>query len=150
MTDIAAVIMLMSGGLWAGLILAVAVERLSLWARMPIDQYAVDFRRSLRRLDPLAPILGALAAAASVVYALGSSGAATVLAWVGVGLIVAVIVVSTAIAEPMNAQFRRRAEGETPPDAEAIRSRWRVLHLVRTVLALATFTALVLASRQIS
>lgn len=45
-------------GLFSGGILIVAVERLNLWRRMPVDQYVVDFRRSLYRLDPLMPILG--------------------------------------------------------------------------------------------
>ena len=59
-TQISAWIMLVSCGLWAGGILIFAVERTNLWRRMPIDQYAVDFRRSLFRVDPMMPILGVI------------------------------------------------------------------------------------------
>jgi hypothetical protein len=51
-TQISAWLTLFFGGLWAGGILIFAVERTNLWQRMPIDQYEVDFRRSLFRADP--------------------------------------------------------------------------------------------------
>jgi hypothetical protein len=51
-------LMLMACGLWSGVILTFQVERINLWAQMPIEQYAVDFRRSLFRVDPMQPILG--------------------------------------------------------------------------------------------
>jgi hypothetical protein len=80
-TQISAWIMLVSCGLWAGGILIFAVERTNLWRRMPIEQYAVAFRRSLFRVDPMMPILGAIAGAAATIFALQRSGAASGLAW---------------------------------------------------------------------
>ena len=80
-------LMVAFAGLFSGGILIVAVERVNLWRRMPVDQYVVDFRRSLYRLDPMMPILGTLAALGAVVYALNTGGRAAVLAWVGVALI---------------------------------------------------------------
>jgi hypothetical protein len=73
--QISAWIMLVSCGLWAGGILIFAVERTNLWRRMPIDQYAVDFRRSLFRVDPMMPILGVIAGVAATIFALKHSGA---------------------------------------------------------------------------
>jgi hypothetical protein len=49
-TQLAAWVMLAFGGLFSGGILIVAVERVNLWRRMPVDQYVIDFRRSLYRL----------------------------------------------------------------------------------------------------
>lgn len=49
------------------------------------------------------------------------------------------------MAEPINSQFRRRPEGDAPPDAEKLRARWRRLHLVRTVVTVAAFATIVLA-----
>jgi len=92
--QISAWIMLVSCGLWAGGILIFAVERTNLWRRMPIDQYAVDFRRSLFRVDPMMPILGVIAGAAATIFALQRSGAARDLAWAGLGFIVLVVVAS--------------------------------------------------------
>ena len=110
-TQISAWIMLVSCGLWAGGILIFAVERTNLWQRMPIDQYVVDFRRSLFRVDPMMPILGVIAGGAATIFALQRSGAASGLAWTGLGFIVLVVAASIAIAEPINSKFRRLPEG---------------------------------------
>jgi len=82
-TQISAWIMLVFCGLWSGGILVFAVERTNLWRRMPLEQYAVDFRRSLFRADPMMPILGVTAGAGATFFALNRSGAATVFAWTG-------------------------------------------------------------------
>jgi hypothetical protein len=88
-TQISAWLALFFGGLWAGGILIFAVERTNLWQRMPIDQYAVDFRRSLLRADPMMPIFAVLTGIASTVFAiLLDGGAERALAWSGMGLVV--------------------------------------------------------------
>lgn len=148
MQQIGEVLMLVFGGVWTGMIVAVAVERVSLWGRMSIEQYAVDFRRSLFRFDPLQPILLALTALGTVLFALESSGQARSLAWVALGLLGLVLIGSTTLAEPMNSQFRRRVEGDVPPDAASLRRRWRFFHLARTVVACAALVALALAATQ--
>ena len=128
--------MIFFGGLFVGGILLVAVERTNLWRRMPLDQYAVDFRRSVFRIDPLMPIFGAITGAGAMVFALNTHGDARRLAWVAFGLLVVIILASVMIGEPMNSKFRRLPEGEVPQDAGGIRDRWRAFHTVRTVLAL--------------
>ncbi len=145
-TQISAWIMLVSCGLWAGGILIFAVERTNLWWRMPFDQYAVDFRRSLLRVDPMMPILGAIAGAAAAIFALQRSGAARGLAWAGLGFIVLVVVASLTIGEPINSKFRRLPEGQAPPRAEHYRTLWRRFHAVRNLAALAAFACLAAAA----
>ena len=134
--------MIFFGGLFAGGILLVAVERTNLWRRMPVDQYAVDFRRSVLRIDPMLPIFGAVTAAGAAVFALHSQGDAQKLAWVVFALLLVIILASVIIAEPMNSRFRRLPEGEVPPGAAGIRDRWRAFHTARTVLALAVLACL--------
>jgi hypothetical protein len=95
------------------------------------DQYAVDFRRSLFRVDPMMPILGVIAGAAATIFAKQRSGAAGGLAWVGLGFIVLVVVASITIAEPINSKFRRLPEGQVPQRAG------RRFHAVRNLAALA-------------
>jgi hypothetical protein len=56
-THLSAWFILAAGGLFSGGIFFVAVERLNLWQRMPVDQYVVDFRRSVYRADLLMPIM---------------------------------------------------------------------------------------------
>ncbi len=138
-------LMLASGGLFAGGILVVAVERTSLWRRMPVEQYAVDFRRSLARVDPMLPILGAVSCAGALLFALNATGRAAGLTWTAVALLAVIIVSSLVVAEPINARFRRQAEGTTPHDAERLRVVWRRFHYGRTLLGLAAFTCIVTA-----
>jgi len=144
--QISAWIMLISCGLWAGGILIFAVERTNLWRRMPVEQYAVDFRRSLFRVDPMMPILGGIAAAAATIFALQRSGAARGLAWAGLGFIVLVLVASITIAEQINAKFRRLPEGQAPQRAERYRTLWRRFHAVRNLAALAALAGLAAAA----
>lgn len=142
---IGTLVMLIPGGVWAGIIVAYAVERTSLWARMPIEQYAIDFRRSLARVDPLQPILLVITAAGAALFAVEASGAAASLAWAGICLLAVVMVSSIAIAEPMNSRFRRLPEGELPEAAGDLRARWRRFHLARTAVSLAALACLALA-----
>lgn len=140
--QIAEWIMLFFGGLWAGAILIFAVERVNLWRRMPIEQYAVDFRRSVLRVDPMLPIFGGLSGLGAIYVALNRDGLQENLAWGAVAGMVIVIVASCALAEPMNSKFRRRPEGDMPENCAALRDRWRAFHRARTVVALATLACM--------
>lgn len=140
------IVMLVAGGLFTGGVVWCAWERIWIWRRLPLPDYAVDFRRSLRRADPAQPILLAICGAAAGAFAWQTSGAATTLAIIGIGLLAVILVSSILIAEPINSQFRRRPEGEVPPDAERLRRLWRRFHLVRTALAVAAFALLVTAA----
>jgi dipeptide/tripeptide permease len=136
---VAAWLMLTFGGLFAGGIFFVAVERTNLWRRMPMEQFVIDFRRSLYRLDPLMPILGTVSALSAVVFGLNNGGPTAGLAWIGVALIVVIMIASIAVAEPMNSKFRRLPEGRVPNGTDDLRKRWRRFHLMRTVPALVSF-----------
>jgi uncharacterized membrane protein len=145
--NISAWLMLFFGGLWAAGILIYAVDRTSVWRRMSIEQYSVDFRRSVYRADPMMPILSVITCIASVVFAIErGSGAAQVLAWIGAGLVLLVIITSITIAEPINSKFRRLQEGQIPEGAERYRVTWRRFHAARTVAVLAAFGCLAAAA----
>ena len=132
-------LMVVAGGMFAGGIFFVAVERVNLWGRMPVDQYVVDFRRSLGRLDPLLPLSGIISALASIAHAVNSSGFSSAASWSAGGLIGAVIVTSVAIGEPINSKFRRLPEGRSPVAAEQLRITWGRFHMFRTYVALLAF-----------
>jgi len=145
-TNIGAWLMLASGGLFTGGVLIVAVERTNLWRRMPVEQYAIDFRRTLYRVDPLLPILSAISGIGAVLFAINTTGRPAVLTWIAVALIGLIIVSSIVIAEPINAQFRRLPEGRQPERAEQLRTTWRIFHYARTLIALAAFACLTAAA----
>ena len=77
---------------------------------------------------------------------MGAKGAATVLAWAGVGFIVLVVVASIAIGEPVNSKFRRLPEGQMPERAEHYRTLWRRYHAARNLAALAALACLAAAA----
>ena len=143
LTQLGSWLMLGAGGLFAGGILVVAVERTNLWRRMPVDQYAVDFRRSLARVDPMLPILGALTGVGALLFALNAAGRAAALTWTAVALLGVIIVSSLAVAEPINMRFRRLPEGEPPDGADRLRIVWRRFHYGRTLLGIAAFGCIV-------
>ena len=143
LTQIGSWLMLASGGLFSGGILVVAVERTSLWRRMPVEQYAVDFRRSLARVDPMLPIFGALTGVGALLFALNASGRPATLTWIAVVLLGVIIVSSLVVAEPINARFRRLPEGSPPAGAERLRITWRRFHYGRTLLGIAAFACIV-------
>jgi hypothetical protein len=144
-THASAWLMVSFAGLFSGGELIVAVERLNLWRRMPVDQYVVDFRRSLYRLDPLMPILCTLAALGAVVFALNTGGRASALAWIGAGLIGVIMVASIVVDAPINSKFRRLSEGQAPDGVDQLRATWRRFHWARTALALAALACLAAA-----
>ena len=145
-TQLAAWVMLAFGGLYSGAILIYAVDRVHVWRRMPVDQYVVDFRRSVFRADPLMPIMGILSELGAVVFALNSGDRAAILAWTGFALIALIIVASIALAEPINSRFRRLPEGQAPDRVEQLRITWCRFHWARTVAALGALACLVAAS----
>jgi len=144
-TQLAAWVMLAFGGLFSGAILIYSVDRVHVWRRMPIDQYVVDFRRSVHRADPLVPIMGVLSALGAVVFALNNGGRAAVLAWTGLALIALIMVASITLAEPINSKFRRLPEGQAPDRVEQLRIAWCRFHRARTVVALGALACLVAA-----
>jgi hypothetical protein len=139
------IVMLGSGALFTGGVAWYAWERVWIWRRLDLREYAVDFRRSVRRADPALPILLVICGVAGSGFAVVSQGAARTLAFVGIGLLGLILVSSVLVAEPINSRFRRRPEGDVPPDADRLRRVWRRFHLVRTFLAVAAFAFLLLA-----
>ena len=51
------IVMLGAGGLFTGGLVWYAWERVWIWRRLDLHEYAVDFRRSVRKADPALPIL---------------------------------------------------------------------------------------------
>ena len=142
------VVALLAGGVFTGAVSLFAWERVWLWRRMPSEQFAVDFRRSLRRADPAMPILLVITAIGAIGLASQSEGSKQTLLVVAIACLLVILVGSVALAEPINSRFRRRPEGVAPPRVEALRDRWRRLHLARTALALVAFASIVFAVAQ--
>lgn len=131
--------MLFVGGITAGNMWMVAVDRLSVWQRMSVVEFATDFRRTIRLVDPMMPILVIVTAAGAALVGVSAGGATSALAWCAFGCYAIVIVGSVILAEPVNTKFRRLPEGTPPERAEYYRTYWRWFHRARTVLGVAAF-----------
>ena len=92
------------------------------------------------------PILGVMAVAGATFFALNRIGAATTLAWTGIGVIVLGVIASIIIAEPINAKFRRLPEGQVPERADHYRTLWRRFHAARNLASLAALACLAAAA----
>src|SRR4051794_23722589 len=137
MLDAATIAMLFFGGLYTGICVSIAVDRIPTWFRMGLVEYAVDFRRTVKRIDPLQPILATLASVGTLVFALKTEGTSSTLAWLAFGFQMVAMVTSITIAEPINSAFRKLDEGVVPEGAERLRDKWALFHRLRTVGALA-------------
>jgi hypothetical protein len=142
---LSAIVMLVAGGIFTGGIVWYAWERVWIWRRLTLLEYAIDFRRSLRRADPAMPILLVICAAAAAVFAWQADNPARTLAVPAIAGLAMILVSSIVVAEPINRQFRRRPEGVVPPDADRLRRLWRRFHLVRAALAITAFALLAVA-----
>jgi hypothetical protein len=143
MLEIALVVI---SGVWTGGIATIAWERIPVWRRLDPVPRAVDFRRSLRRMDPAMPIIAVVILALGVAYALRHDGTARTLTWIALSGVTVIVLGSILLLEPINNKFRRLPEGTPPPDAAALHTRWSWLHLGRTVVAVASLALFVAAT----
>ena len=60
-------------------------------------------------------------------------------------MLAGVVVVTACFNLPINRQFNDRNEGDIPPNAAELRTRWRKFHWVRTAPALGMLVCLVFA-----
>lgn len=138
--------LLFTSGVWTGAMTTIAWERLPVWRHLDPVARSVDFRRTLRRMDPAMPIIAIVIVVLGVAYALGHDGSARALTWTAVGGIVLIVAGSITFLEPINSKFRRLPEGTPPPDAASLHARWSRLHLLRTAVALTSLALFVIAT----
>jgi hypothetical protein len=139
------IVMFIAGGIFAGGLVWYAWDRVLIWQRLTLLEFAIDFRRSLRKADPAMPILLLICGSGATVFATQTDGAARTLALASLALL-GTILVSSVVAEPINSQFRRRPEGVVPPEADRLRTLWRRFHLVRTAFGVAAYALLIVAA----
>ena len=137
--------MLIAGGLFAGGAATFAWSRVPIWRRMPVQGFIGDFEETLRRTDKVQPALLVVAIVSAAGFALTSEGSARVLALVGAAGFVVTLTASIAILVPL----QRRIVATPPAEAKAIgemRVRWFSGHLGRSMLAVASFVGVAVAS----
>jgi hypothetical protein len=140
-----ATVMVVSGGLFAGGVTSIAVERVPAWRRAELREFRSAFAHTLSRVDRLQPALLAISVASSIGYAVGAAGSARALAMLATAGFLLILVGSVAWLVPI--QRRLTSESELAnADVGELRSRWLRGHLVRTIGAVLLFTLTVVAT----
>ena len=138
-------LMLIAGGLFAGGAATFAWSRVPIWRRMPVREFIGDFEQTLRRTDMVQPALLVAAIVSAAAFALTTDGSARVLASVGAAGFVVTLAASLALLVPL----QRRIVATPPAEAGALdkmRARWFGGNLGRSMLAVASFVAVAVAS----
>ena len=144
--------MLVAGGLFAGGAVRFGWSRVPVWRRMELRQFVSDFDQTISRTDKVQPALLGIAAGAAIVFALDESGTASLLAALGAGGFLVVLLLSVAIMVPLQRHIVATSGGGTEREAadsedlEAMRLRWFSGNLGRSLLSVASFALMVVAT----
>ena len=143
--EIFAALMLISGGLFAGGAATFAWSRVPIWRRMAVPEFVDDFDQTIRWTDKVQPALLVVAAVSAIAFAVTADGAARLLAALGAAGLIVVLLASLAVLVPL----QRRIVATPPTETESIdamRLRWFTGNLGRSVLSIASFALMVVAT----
>jgi hypothetical protein len=138
-----AIIMVIAGGLFTGGAATFAWSRVPIWRRMPAPAFVEDFSQTIRRTDQVQPALLVVATIASAGFAVTEEGAGRVLALLGAGGFLAVLIASLAVLVPLQ---RRIISCSDPVAVGEMRQRWFSGNLGRSSLSVVAFVATAVAS----
>jgi hypothetical protein len=136
--------MLLAGALFTGGVTWFAWMRLPAWRAMSPADFEADFAGSIRRADRVQPALLAATLVSTIGFAAQATDAARTLAIAGIAGLALIMVGSGAFLVPLQRRMIKTAGGGIGRTNAA--RRWSAGHLVRTALALASFTLLVVAA----
>ena len=142
MTRIVRGVSLLFSGLFAGFLLCVLVLEHSLRA-FDASVYTQVRLVELDSLDKLASVTLIPAIITTVLLALRSRGTGRRVVVAAVVLLAVVFVTTFVVNLPINSDQTAWSVQQPPPDWAAVRDRWQVAHLVRTVAAMLAFGVLV-------
>ena len=138
-----AALMVIAGGLFAGGAATFAWSRVPIWRRTPAPGFVEDFAETIHRTDKVQPALLVLTIAASIAFAMTEDGTGRVLALVGAGGFLVVLVASAAVLVPLQRRIIASRDQLAVPE---MRERWFRGNLGRSILSVAAFVAVVVAS----
>jgi anthrone oxygenase-like protein len=143
--EVWAALMLVAGGLFAGGAATFAWSRVPIWRQMPLSEFVSDFEQTIRRTDKVQPALLVVAAVSAIGSAVTANGAARLFAALGAGGFILVLVASLAVLVPLQRRIIATPLAQAT-DVEAMRRRWFSGNLGRSVLSVASFALMVVAT----
>jgi Domain of unknown function (DUF1772) len=145
MSELWAVAMMISGGLFAGGVVSIAWERVPAWRRAQLSEFRTGFTHTLRRVDRLQPALLSIALLSAIGFASTALGEARLLAVLAASGFFLILIGSVAWLIPIQRTLKSGADRPTA-EVERLRTRWVRGHLLRTVAGLAMFSLAVVAT----
>jgi Domain of unknown function (DUF1772) len=146
MTNLFAISMLISGGLFVGGVVSIAWERLPAWRATDLADFRVAFAHTLRRVDRLQPALLVVCLLSTIGFAFGADGAAQLAAFSAAAAFLAILLGSGAVLIPVQRRLASSAADLPSTEAERLRTLWLRGHVVRTVVALAALVLAIVAA----
>lgn len=140
------VAMVVSAGLFAGSVGAIAWERLPAWRVADIATFKSDFGHTIRRVDRLQPILLVASIASGIAFAVRDTGMPRVVAAVAAVCLIAVLMGSAGVLVPLQRRLIDPDSGLSVAEVERGRKRWLRGHLLRSTIAIVAFLLLTTAA----
>jgi hypothetical protein len=138
--------MLIGGGLFAGGVTLIALERVPAWRETDMAQFRSAFAHTLRRVDRLQPALLAACLVSTIGFAISAGGAARILAVLaGTGFLL-VLAGSGAWLVPIQRRLVASGSEHSSQELERPRTQWLRGHLIRSAVALAALILIVVAA----
>jgi hypothetical protein len=146
MTELWAISMLISGGLFAGGVLSIAWERVPAWRKADFIDFRTAFAHTLRRVDRLQPALLTVCLVSTVGFAVSAGGQARATAVAAAAGLLVVLAGSVAWLIPIQRRLVASEAEQPAPELERLRTQWLRGHVIRAVLALASLILVVVAA----
>ena len=140
--EIWAGLMLLAGGLFAGGAATFAWSRVPIWRRMAPPEFVSDFEQTIRRTDKIQPAFLIVAAISAIAFAVTADGVARLLAALGAGGFIVVLLASLAVLVPLQRRIVSTPLTNTQ-NIDAMRLRWFSGNLGRSLLSVASFALMV-------
>jgi Domain of unknown function (DUF1772) len=145
MNDLWAIAMVVSGGLFAGGVVSIALERVPAWRTGGTADFRTSFVHTLRRVDRLQPALLSIWLIATIGFALTETGPARTLALVAAAGSLLILAGSVMWLVPIQRSVKSGTD-QAGTDLERLRARWVRGHLARTVGAVSLLIVAVVAT----
>jgi hypothetical protein len=146
MSELWAVSMLISGGLFAGGVLSIAWERVPAWRKADLIDFRTTFAHTLRRVDRLQPALLTVCLVSTVGFAVSSGGQARATAVAAAAGLLVVLAGSVAWLIPIQRRLVASEVEQPATELERLRTQWLRGHVIRSVVALASLFLVVVAA----
>ena len=145
MNEIWNVLMLVGGGLFAGGAATFAWSRVPIWRRMPLSAFLSDFEATIRWTDKVQPALLLVGAVSAIAFAATADGSARLVAALGAGGFLVVLAASFAVLVPLQRRIIATPAARSA-EIEAMQRRWFTGNLGRSLLSVASFALIAVAS----